>query len=172
MVEVAECASAQDAVDDLMETLAENQAALLDPGPESLRPSAFQHPKQAPAGLFFARANLRISIIAQSKASEGVDEWLGLIQQDLDLTPSDARDGLEIRSAKTQDDTARLSYRLPWNVGPQGWFKFVSQGAPIERSEKPGELLLGPSQAGITVQGWVLERGRESYMGEFKSTGG
>ena len=172
VVEVAECASARDAVEDLMETLAENQAAALEPGPESLRPAAFRHPKQAPAALFFVRANLRISIMSQSKASDGVDEWLGLIQQDLDLAPGDARDSLEIRSGDTQDDAARLNYKLPWKVGPEGWFKFVSKGAPIERGEKPGELVLGPSKVGVTVQGWVLERGRESYMGEFKSSAG
>ncbi|MHC4165584.1 MAG: hypothetical protein ACYSWQ_01350 [Planctomycetota bacterium] len=171
VVEVAECASARDAVEDLMETLAENQAAALDPGPESLRPAAFQHPEQAPAGLFFARANLRISIMSQSKASDRVDEWLGVIQRDLDLAPGDARDSLEIRSGDTREDAARLNYKLPWKVGPEGWLKFISKGAPIERGEKTGELALGPSKAGVTVQGWVLERGRESYMGEFKSTG-
>ena len=172
VVEMVECASARDAVEDLMETLAENQAAALDPGPESLQPAAFRHPEQAPAGLFFARANLRISIMSQSKASDDVDEWLGLIQQDLDLAPRDARDSLEIRSGDTQDDAARLNYKLPWKVGPEGWFKFISKGASIERGEKPGELVLGPSKAGVTVQGWVLERGRESYKGEFKSTAG
>jgi hypothetical protein len=170
VVEVAECASARDAVEDLMETLAENQAAVLEPGPKSLQPAAFRHPEQAPAVLFFARANLRISIMSQSKSSDSVDEWLGLIQQDLDLAPSDARDSLEIRSVDTQDDAVRLNYMLPWKVGSKGWVKFVSKGAPIERGEKPGELVLGPYKAEVAVQGWVLERGRESYMGEFKST--
>ena len=168
VVEVAECASAQDAVEDLMETLAENQAAVLDPGPEILQPAAFRHPEKAPDGIFFARANLRISIMSQSTAPDNVDEWLDRILQDLDLAPDDARSSLDIRSGDSQDDAARLQYRLPWKVGPQGWFKFVSRGAPIERGKTTGELIIGPSSKDVTVRGWVLERGRESYMGEFK----
>lgn len=170
VVEVVECASARDAVEDLMETLEENQAAVLDPGPESLQPAAFRNPKQTPSGLFFSRANLRISILAQSKtAGAGVDEWLDLIQKELDLTPEDARGGLEIRSGETEGRAAKLNYRFPWKVGPEGWYKFLSQGAPIELGEKDGELIIPPG-AKVKVFGWVLERGRESYKGEFRST--
>ncbi len=169
VVEVTECTSAQDAVEDLIETLAENQAATLDAGPKSLQPAAFRNPQQAPSGLFFVRANLRISIMSQSKDANGVDEWLSLIQQDLDLAPADARHSLEIRPGHTQDKAAGLNYTLPWKVGPEGWFKFISKGASIERGENPGELVLRPAKTGVTILGWVLERGRETYMGRFES---
>jgi len=172
VVEVVECASARDAVDELMETLEENQAAELRPGPEPLGPAAFSNPEQAPAAIFFVRGNLRISIMSQSKDDDGVDEWLGMIQQDLNLEPVETRGRFEIKPARAEGTRERVNYEFPWKVGPEGWFKFVSSGASIERGEQPGELILGPAKAEVTVKGWVIERGRESYMGEFKSSAG
>lgn len=169
VVEVAECASAQEAVDDLMATLADNQAAMLEPGPESLGPAAFQNPRQAPAALFFVRANLRISILSQCNSGEDVVyEWLTLIQKDLDLSPSEARENLEMEAEGGKTLGSRLKYHFPWKLGPEGWFKFVSEGAAIERGESAGELIIGPSETEVTIQGWVLERDRESYKGSFK----
>jgi hypothetical protein len=172
VVEVVECASGQEAIDDLMDTLDDNQAAELRPGPKSLQPAAFSNPVQAPNALFFVRGNLRISIMAQSKDYDGVDEWLDLIQQDLNLEPEDTRGRFEIKPGKAEENVKRVIYDFPWKVGPEGWFKFVSKGASIERGDKPGELILGPSKAEVTVKGWVIERGRQSYMGEFKSSDG
>jgi len=172
VVEVVECASARDAVDELMETLDENQAAELRPGPESLQPAAFSNPEQAPAALFFVRGNLRISIMSQSKEHDGVDEWLDLIQQDLNLEPDDTRGRFEIKPGEAEEKVKRVNYVFPWKVGPGGWFKFISIGASIERGEQPGDLILGPTNTEVTVKGWVIERGRESYMGELKSSAG
>ena len=169
VVEVAECASVRDAVEDLMDVLDENELAALDPGPEFLQPAAFRHPQQAPDAVFFARANLRISIIAQSRNDKGVDEWLERIQRDLNLEPEEARDSLEILSSASRENTVLLNYRLPWKVGSEGWFKFVSEGTSIERGTKPDELVIGKTGSGITVRGWVLEPGRESYKGKFEN---
>ena len=169
VVEVAECASAKDAVEELMETLEENQAADLEPGPESLKQGAFRNPSKAPAGLFFTRANLRISILSQSKEYDGVNEWLDLIHKDLDLAPGEAREGLEISSAGKQERILKLRYSFPWRVGIRGWYKFVSEGGTIERGDQPGELVIDVANSGVSIKGWVLERDRESYIGEFRS---
>ena len=170
VIDVVECASAADAIDELMERLAENQLAKLERGPDELGPAAFAHPNEAPPALFFARANLVISIVSQGRDDGLVDTWLKSILGDLDLEPRDARPGIEIEPGDKVDTGGRfLRYRLPWKLGPTGWFKFVSEGATLERGKDPGELLLGPSKQPITLRGWALEQGREPHEGRFEN---
>jgi len=88
VVEVAECASARDAVEDLIETLArKTRQPHSVPGPNPCQAAAFRHRNRRRLGSSICPGNLRISIMSQSRASDDVDEWLGLIQHDLDLAP-------------------------------------------------------------------------------------
>ena len=167
VLDVIECASAVDAIDELMERLAENQLAELDQGPDVLGPAAFVHPKEAPPALFFARANLVISIVSQGRVKSLVDTWMRLILDDLDHEPKSAQPGIQFESGdKTDTGAMVLSYRTPWKLGPGGWFKFISEGATLERGDGPAELLLGQA---LKLRAWAQEQGREPLEGRFEN---
>jgi hypothetical protein len=169
VIDIAECASSAEAIDELMERLDENELARLEPGPRGLGPAAFAHPRGIPAALFFARANLTISIVSQGTDTRAIDAWVAAISAELEV---DARDGptrLDISRGDTADGRVTMRYRLPWQPGPTTWFKFVSVGTTIARGRGAGELLLGASSGKVSLRAWAIEPGRETQRGSFEA---
>jgi hypothetical protein len=170
VIDIAECASSAEAIDELMERLDENELARLDPGPPGLGHAAFAHPRGVPAALFFARANLTISIVSKGTDSRSIDDWVAAISAELEVEARDGPTRLEIsRGDSAPDGRITLRYRLPWQPGPTTWFKFVSVGTTIARGRGAGELLLGAASGKVSLRAWAVEPGRETQRGSFEA---
>jgi hypothetical protein len=152
-----------------MERLDENQLQELDRGPERLGATAFRHPPKLPPALFFAHANLVVSIVGHASADAAVDAWLEHILQDVEGVPKAARRGLELELHRAESNDVRVvRYSLPWQLGDEGWFKFAAQGATLERAQRAGELRLGRSKGKVSLRGWAIERDKEPYAGSLE----
>ncbi|MCL4799057.1 MAG: hypothetical protein KJ025_05675 [Burkholderiales bacterium] len=75
LIDVVECASPAEALDELLERLAGNQLARLDDGPPQLGFAAFQHPAAAPPAIFFALNNLCIAVASFGSRRAEVLPW-------------------------------------------------------------------------------------------------
>jgi len=75
LIDVVECASASEALDELLERLAGNQLARLEDGPPQLGFAVFQHPPAAPPAIFFARNNLCIAVVSFGSRPAEVLPW-------------------------------------------------------------------------------------------------
>lgn len=180
IVDVAECTSAADAIDELMERLDENELAELVRGPDALGRAAFMHPPGVPGGVFFARANLVVSIVSQGEVKEAVDDWIAQVQRNLDLEPEQATDGITLTRGESSDESGvELHYRLRYDIGPSGWLKFVALGATLERAEAEAGtrertgtergIVVRVSAPSFTVRAWAIEPGREPQQGRFEA---
>jgi len=87
LVDVVECSSPDEALDELLERLAGNQLAKLEEGPQGLGFAAFQHPPFAPPAVFFARDNLCISVVSFGSRPVQVLTWAERLVQALAKTP-------------------------------------------------------------------------------------
>jgi hypothetical protein len=81
LIDVIECASPSEALDELLERLAGNQLTRLDDGPPHLGFAAFQHPAAAPPAIFFAWNNLCIAVVSFGSRAAEVLPWAERVVQ-------------------------------------------------------------------------------------------
>jgi hypothetical protein len=172
LVDVIECASAEDAVEALLDELQANQLASLPEGPPNLGIGSFVHPEGVPPAVFFAHSNLCIRVVSFAIKDVDVIPWAEQFRTRLEEEPFADRktmvlesEGLSARSG----GEAPLYYTLPWVLGEDGYLKFQVDGATLVRSD--GRLLMRPARPGqVQVKAYALEPGREPYHGTLNLT--
>jgi hypothetical protein len=165
LIDVAEASSQEDAIESLIGRLESNQLARLTEGPSDLGSAAFAHPEGVPPAVFFARGNVCVSVVSFGSRPADVLPIARRIDRRLDERPAAARAGLSMTSDRPQgrvDEPIALDYALTWTLGEDGYAKFFVAGATISRRD--GRLFLRASRAGeVTVDAFIVERGRETY---------
>lgn len=167
LIDVAECASAADAMDALAARLATNQLARLPEGPRDLGAAAFTHPDGVPPAAFFVRGNLSINVISFGSRHVPVLPWAVRLDRRLGERPKTERAvlALEVDRGKLKvGEAVAIRYSLPWSLGPEGYFKFFATRGTLTRRE--GALVLTGTRSGeARVEAFAVEPGREPHTG-------
>jgi len=168
LVDVAECASAEDAVECLIGRLAGNQIAPLPSGPSGLGMASFMHPAGVPPAVFFAQGNLCISVVSLARESAEVLPWAERLHRRLAEVPAAHRAALNLRAEKTRGkpgDELPFTCTAPWDRTPESYFKLIAVGGTLSRRD--GNLFVKPARAGqVEVEAYLFERGREVVSGQ------
>lgn len=167
LIDVAECASATDAIESLMGRLAGNQLARLPEGPADLGLASFVHPEGVPPAVFFTRGNLCVSVISFARSQVPVLPWAERLHRRLGLRPADTQPILPLeleRSRAKVGEPVALNYKLPWTLGEGGYLKFFVEAGTLAREEKR-LILRGARRGEVRLEALVLEPGRQAYGG-------
>lgn len=172
VVDVTECASAADAVDELMQQLADNQLAELELKENAYGP-AFTHPEGLPAALYFRHANLVVTIVGQGENGGNVDIWGDATVQVLDgrseLRHEDAWPIIKIEPGVALHSSGELiSLPKRFLIGKDAWLKIEVEGAVPSRGKEPGQVLIGPASGRVAVRVWAFKPGRETLRGRLE----
>jgi hypothetical protein len=167
LIDVAECASAVDAMDALVERLATNQLAQLPEGPRDLGATAFTHPDGVPPAAFFVRGNLCISVISFGSRDVAVVPWAARLDRRLGERPKTDRAVVTLQADRSKlklGEVVAIRYSLPWRLGPEGYFKFFATRGTLTRRENA--LVLRVTRSGeARVEAFAVEPGREPHTG-------
>lgn len=168
LIDVTECASAEDAMASLVIRLEGNELAQLDKGPNNLGTVAFKHPKGTPPAVFFTRGNLCVSIISMARQAVDVLMLAQVLNQRLQQQPKTARDIIQLTPEKDRakvGEAVNVNYRLPWKLAEQGYVKFTVHGGHIAR-QKDTLIITGSQPGTLQLQVQVIEPGREPEGGK------
>jgi hypothetical protein len=123
------------------------------------------------SSVYVVRANLLIWAVSGGWKEIDVAPLLTPLLHELDDTlPSHGDEHLAFKRHSDWNDTPGavcFSYEPKWDLGPSAWLAFKTTGATLERAREPGHLLAWPDKPGdrVSVTGWVVEPGRETYLG-------
>ncbi len=169
LIDVTECDSPADAIEALLDRVAENEFARLEEGPAELGSAAFVHPENTPPATYFARGNLCFTVASAGRTGINLEPWLARISADLSQRP---RDGAASLSFDREDTTAApgeritVGYSLRWKLGDDGWLRFTAQGGTLARGDKDRGLIVIPGDTDrVEVEGVAFEGGRQPAVG-------
>jgi hypothetical protein len=167
LIDVIECASAEDAIEELLDELQDNQLASLPSGPPNLGIASFVHPSDVPPAVFFAHSNLCIRVISFARQAVDVIPWAEQVRERLEQEPFADRRTMPLESEGTtarRGEERPLYYTLPWALGEDGYLRFQVEGATLLR--RGGRLFVKAVRPGtVQIKAYALEPRRETYYG-------
>lgn len=170
LVEVATRASAQEAVEALVERLSWNQLAVLPEGPQDLGYASFVHPGGVPPAVYFVQGNLCIMVASFARAAAPVLPLASRLAHRLAERPHVERMTMALepdRSSIKVGEPILIRYDLPWTLGEGGFVKFFCLQGTL-RLEEDRVVLRGTRPGRVSVEAFVLEPGRETYGGRLE----
>jgi hypothetical protein len=147
-------------------------------GPPSLGGRSQVHPDTRPWSIYVTRANLLLWGLSNGIEQLDVAPLLAPLLKELDTSLSTQIDRhltfSRIADGKQPSGVIQLRFQPDWELGEWAWLKFVATGATLERAVNPRELLVRPisPDSPVEVTGWVIEPGRQTYMGQYSATAG
>jgi hypothetical protein len=168
LIDVAECSSAEQAMESLVIRLEGNELAQLDKGPDDLGTLSFMHPEGLPPAVFFTRGNLCVSVVSIAKKPVDVIKLAHILNQRMHDQPKIARDIILLTPEQDHvkvGQAVSVSYRLPWKLAEQGYLKFVVLGGSISR-EKDSLIIIGSKPGTLQLEVVAIEPGREPDGGK------
>jgi len=166
LADVVECASATAAVQALLDRLEWNQLAEVPPGPEGLGIASFAHPPEAPPAVFFARANLCVSVASFARRAAEVVPVALAIDRRLQATPTPGGPPIRLEMAmRGPGGPAELRVTLPFQLGEEGHLRFRARGAALEISADQ-VVVVPEAGAERQVEVFAEEPGRPAGAGK------
>lgn len=165
VVDVIECVSAREAVTALADRLEWNELAQLPPGPAGLGVASFVHPDGVPPAVFFARANLCVSVVSFGRRATPALPTAERIDRRLTAPPPSAVSSLRLESARTRaGEPVALSLGLPFTLADDGYLRYVAAGGALEiRDDDVVVIPSAPAETRVSV--YAIEPGRSPAAG-------
>jgi hypothetical protein len=166
VVDVVECASAALAVAALLERLDWNQLAEVPAGPPDLGLASFAHPEGVPPAVFFARANLCVTVASFARRSAAVIPVAQAVDRRLLREPDRQGPGLGVEAVRDPRGASPPQVRvfLRYTMGEEGHLRFRATGGTLEiRNDEVAFLRAGGEEAAVEV--FVEEAGRPTASG-------
>jgi hypothetical protein len=166
LVDVVECASARLAVTALLERLAWNQLAEVPPGPPSLGVASFAHPEGVSPAVYFARANLCITVASFAGRAAPVLDVAQAIDRRLLREPDRQGPPLGVEAARdprgARPPVVRVFQR--YTPGEESHLRFRATGGTLEiREDEVAFERSGAEDAWVEV--FAEEAGRPTAFG-------
>lgn len=162
-VDVVECATAREAVVALLDRLEWNQLSALPEGPSDLGVAAFMHPEGVPPAVFFARANLCISVVSFARRPAAVLPVAHRIDRRLTAPTPAVGPRLQIEKAEAREGIG-LTVRLPFPLAEDGYLRYETVGGSLE-IRGDDIVVLPRALKEVRVRVFAIEPGREPAVG-------
>ena len=167
LVDVVECASAAGAVQALLDRLEWNQLAEVPAGPEGLGVASFAHPEGVPPAVFFARANLCVSVASFARRAAAVVPVASAIDRRLVAVPSSGGPSIGVEMGpgpRAPGGPAELRVIVPFELGEEGHLRYRARGGTLEiRADKVVVIPVAGAQVQVDV--FAEEPGRPAAAG-------
>jgi hypothetical protein len=133
LVDVLECRSAAEAVRSLLERLEWNQLVDVPAGPPGLGITSFAHPDGVPPAVFFARANLCVSVVSFSRRPVPVVAVAAAFERRLMAEPATGGPPLQVEVERgAVGGPAALRVTVPFRLGEEGYLRYRARGGTLE----------------------------------------
>ena len=163
LVDVVECASAEDALGALIDRLEWNELASVANGPPDLGVARFAHPDKVPPALFFARANLCCSVVSFARefadvfpVARRIDDRIAAPTPEL----SNGRTTLDVVQRPAGPGLVSLTLAAPFPITEDGYERYSAEGGTL--SIRDDRVVVAPTAAEAQVSAFIIERGREA----------
>ncbi|MCP4674794.1 MAG: hypothetical protein GY854_04620 [Deltaproteobacteria bacterium] len=175
LVEITECASAWDAIDELAVQLTGNNAPSFESGPKTLGKTCLVQPAENPTAIYFTRGNLSIRVSNFGPVRADPQEFAKRIADELDATSEQVSEGLRLNRVRTEnsdpDTPFAVEYKSRWKPGKESYMRCRVKGGTVERGEDGRVLVKRATKAGVKVKGFIVEEGRETICGRIEVRG-
>jgi hypothetical protein len=169
-VDVVECDTAREAIVALVDRLEWNQLARVPEGPPGLGVASFMHPENVPPAVFFARANLCISVVSFASrpsavvpVAERIDRRLSA-SQPLAGPALGTRLKLDAEPRRRAGEPIALILSVPFPLVEDGYLRYAATGGPLEiRGGRVTLIQVAGAEARVDVA--AIEPGREPTTG-------
>jgi hypothetical protein len=167
LVDVVECGSAAAAVQALLDRLEWNQLAEVPAGPEGLGVASFAHPEAAPPAVFFARANLCVSVASFARRAAAVVPVAVAIDRRLLAAPAPGGPPIGVEMGpgpRAPGGPAELRVTVPFQLSEEGHLRFRARGGTLEiRADRV--VVVPAAGAEVQVEVFAEEPGRPAGTG-------
>ena len=165
VVDVVECQSAAEAVMALLERLEWNQLALVPAGPVGLGIASFAHPDGVPPAVFFARANLCVSVASFAKRAVPVVPVATALDRRLVAETPAGGPTLRVEAERGgRGGPAVLRVVVPFPLGEEGHLRYRARGGTLEiRDDQVVVIPVGGADVQVDV--FAEEAGRAAGAG-------
>jgi hypothetical protein len=165
VVDVVECASAADAVKALLERLEWNQLAEVPAGPQGLGVASFSHPVGVPPAVFFARANLCVSVASFARRAVPVVPVAAALDRRLVAEPAVGGPPLRVEAERDpRGGLAVLRVAVPFRLGDEGHLRYRARGSTLEIRDDQVVVIL-VARVEVQVDVFAEEAGRAAGTG-------
>lgn len=166
VVDVVECPSAADAVKALLERLEWNQLAEVPPGPQGLGIASFAHPEGVPPAVFFARANLCLSVASFARRAVPVIALARALDRRLVAEPVGGGPPLQVRAERgARGQATVLRVDVPFRLGEEGHLRYRARGGMLEIRDDQ-VVVIPVAGAEVQVDVFAEEAGRSAGVGK------
>ena len=153
---------------------ATREAGAFRPGPDWLGGRSLAAEDPVTPSIYVTRANLLIWAVSNGGKRLDVEPVLKNIIDELDRDlPQTLDEDLKFRRehGEPTPGAVNLSFDSPWTRGERAWMKFTAHAATLERAPESDRLLVQPTgrDGSFSVTGWVIEPGRQTYLGRYRS---
>jgi hypothetical protein len=165
VVDVVECPSAEDAVMALLDRLEWNQLAEVPAGPPALGLASFAHPEGAPPAVFFARANLCVSVANFARRAVAVVPVATALDRRLVATPEAGGAALRVEAlGGGRGGPVVLRVVVPFPLGEEGHLRYRARGGMLEIRDDQ-VWVIPAARAEVQVDVFAEETGRAAGAG-------
>ena len=164
VVDVVECPSAAAAVSALLDRLEWNQLAEGPAGPEGLGIASFAHPEGVPPAVFFARANLCVSVASFGRRAVPVAPVATALDRRLVAVPA-AGPPLAVEAVPgARGAPAVVRVDVAFRLGEEGHLRYRVRGGTLEVRGDQVVVIPGAG-AEVQVDVFAEEPGRAAAAG-------
>jgi hypothetical protein len=165
LVDVVECVSAAEAVRALLDKLEWNELADVPAGPPGLGVASFAHPEGAPPAMFFARANLCVTVASFARSAAAVLPVATALDRRLMAEPTAGGPALRVDAERgAQGGPAVLRVAASFPLGEEAHFRYRARGGSLEI--RNDEVVVVPTAGReVQVDVFVEEPGRAAGVG-------
>lgn len=164
VVDVVECASAAEAVKALLERLEWNQLAEVPAGPQGLGIASFSHPEGVPPAVFFARANLCVSVASFARRAVPVVPVATALDRRLVAEPAVGGPPLRVEAERDARGGLTLRVAVPFRLADEGHLRYRARGGTLEIRDDRVVVIQG-ARAEVQVDVFAEEAGRAAGTG-------
>jgi hypothetical protein len=165
VVDVVECPSAAEAVKALLERLEWNQLAEVPAGPQGLGIASFAHPEGVPPAVFFARANLCVSVASFARRAVPVVSVATALDRRLVAEPAAGGPPLQVEAERgARGGPMLLRVGVPFQLGEEGHLRYRLRGGTLEIRDDQ-VVVIPVTGAEVRVDVFAEEAGRAAGAG-------
>jgi hypothetical protein len=165
LIDVVECGSAAEAVRALFDKLEWNQLAELPAGPQELGVASFTHPEGVSPAVFFARANLCVSVVSFAQRAAAVLPVATALDRRLMAEPAVGGPPLRVEAERgARVGPAVLRVIVPFPLAEEGHLRYRARGGTLEIRDNQ-VVVIPVADAEVQVDVFAEEAGRAAGSG-------
>jgi hypothetical protein len=165
LIDVVECSSAAEAVKALLDRLEWNQLAVVPAGPQGLGIASFAHAEGAPPAVFFARANLSVSVASFARRAVPVVPIAMALDRRLVAEPAPGGPELRVEAeGGARGGPVLLRVVIPFQLVEESHVRYRARGGTLAIRDDQ-VVVISVAGAEVQVDVYAEEAGRPGGAG-------